>query len=64
MTRTHKQLQRNYFKTQGEEKFSKTDLIKAYLQVELHERFRKYLTINTSKGLKRYIRLPYGVKST
>ena len=39
-------------KIQGGERFSKTDLTKAYLQVQLDDKSQKYLTINTSKGLK------------
>ena len=47
---------------QGGKKFSKIDLTKAYLQVELHEESKRYLVINTSRGLKEYTRMPYGVK--
>ena len=43
-------------------KFSKIDLSQAYLQMQLEEQLQKYLTINTSKGLKQYTRMPYGVK--
>ena len=43
-------------------KFSKLDLSQAYLQMQLEEQSQKYLTINTSKGLKQYTRMPYGVK--
>ena len=43
-------------------KFSKTDLSQAYLQMQLEELSQKYLTINTSKRLKQYTRMPYGVK--
>ena len=43
-------------------KFSKVDLSQAYLQMQLEEQSQKYLTINTSKGLKHYTRMPYGVK--
>ena len=35
-------------------KFSKIDLSQAYLQMQLEEQSQKYLTINTSKGLKQY----------
>ena len=49
-------------KIQGGERFSKIDLTKAYLQVELDDESQKYLTINTSKGLKQPTRIPYGVK--
>ena len=43
-------------------KFSKIDLSQAYLQMQLEEQSQKYLTINTSKGLRQYTRMPYGVK--
>ena len=33
------------------QKFSKIDLTQAYLQIEVHLDHRKYLTINTQKGL-------------
>ena len=51
-----------FSKIQGGKKFSKIDLTKAYLQLELDEESQKFLTINTSKGLKHFTRLPYGVK--
>ena len=43
-------------------KFSKIDLSQAYLHMQLEEQSQKYLTINTSKGLKQYTRMPCGVK--
>ena len=43
-------------------KFSKIDLSQAYLQIQLEEQSQKYLTINTSKRLKQYTRMPYRVK--
>ena len=43
--------------------FHKLDLSHAYLQVELNPESRKYVTINTHKGLYTYTRLPYGVSS-
>jgi len=45
----------------GGKTFTKIDLRTAYLQVELHPESRKYLVINTIKGLKEFTRLPYGV---
>ena len=51
-----------FSKIQGGERFSKIHLTKAYLQVELDDKSQKYLTINTSKGLKQPTRMPYGVK--
>ena len=49
-------------KMEGGKKFSSIDLTQAYSQVELHEESKKYLVINTSKGLKEYTRMPYGIK--
>ncbi|XP_062578220.1 uncharacterized protein K02A2.6-like [Saccostrea cucullata] len=48
--------------TQGEH-FSKIDLRQAYLHIEMEEKSKTYLTINTHKGLYRYNRLLYGVAS-
>ena len=44
------------------DRYVQGDLTTAYLQVELEEDSRKYLVINTSRGLKEYTRMPYGVK--
>ncbi|PIO62431.1 hypothetical protein TELCIR_16008 [Teladorsagia circumcincta] len=35
----------------------------SYLQVEVDDNFKKLLTISTHRGLSRYNRLPFGVKS-
>lgn len=43
--------------------FSQIDLTDAYLQVEVDDTSKELLTINTHKGLYRYNRLPFGVKS-
>ena len=43
--------------------FSKLDLAHAYQQIPLDENSKKYTTINTSKGLFQYERLPFGVSS-
>ena len=43
--------------------FTKLDLSQAYQQMILEEDSRKYLTINTHRGLFRYTRLPFGVAS-
>ena len=47
----------------GGKSFSKLDLTHAYQQLQLDEDSRKYVTINTHKGLFRYTRLPFGVAS-
>ena len=43
--------------------FSKLDLASAYQQVPLAEDSKRFTTINTSKGLFQYTRLPFGVAS-
>ncbi len=43
--------------------FTKIDLSNAYQQLLLDEESRKYVVINTSKGLFRYTRLPFGISS-
>ena len=48
---------------QGSKLFTKLDLSQAYLQLPLDEDSRKYVVINTQKGLFRYARLPYGISS-
>lgn len=40
--------------------FSKMYLAQAYLQMEMDESSKKYLTINTTKGLYQYNRLVFG----
>ena len=47
----------------GGEKFTKLDLQQAYLQLQLEEESRKYVTINTHRGLFEYTRMPFGVAS-
>ena len=54
---------RSFRKRVGGKCFSKIDLTQAYLQVELHEESKKYLVVNTSKGLKEYDKMPYGAKT-
>ena len=44
-------------------KFTKLDLAHAYQQILLDEDSKKYVTINTHKGLYQYSRLPFGVSS-
>ena len=43
--------------------FSKLDLSQAYLQLRLHEESKKFVTINTPKGLYQFQRLPFGIAS-
>ena len=47
----------------GGQTFTKLDLSQAYQQVCLEPESRKYVTINTHKGLYQYTRLPFGVAS-
>ncbi|KAL4009353.1 hypothetical protein ACER0C_003205 [Sarotherodon galilaeus] len=47
----------------GGKHFSKIDLAQAYLQMEVEETSRKYLVINTHKGLYQYNRLVFGIAS-
>ena len=47
----------------GGVQFTKLDLSEAYLQIELDDDSKKFLVINTHKGLYRVNRLPYGVAS-
>jgi len=47
----------------GGKYFTVLDLSQAYSQLELDEESRKYLTINTHKGLYEYTRLAYGVST-
>ena len=43
--------------------FSKLDLSHAYQQLSLEEQSRKYVVINTHKGLFQFTRLPFGISS-
>ncbi|XP_041376823.1 uncharacterized protein K02A2.6-like [Gigantopelta aegis] len=47
----------------GGQRFSKIDLRQAYLQMEVDEKSRDLLTVNTEKGLYRFNRLVYGIAS-
>ena len=47
----------------GGKKFTTLDLSHAYNQLLLDEDSRKYVTINTTKGLYQYTRLPFGIAS-
>ena len=42
-------------------RFSKLDLSQAYLQIVLDQESRKYVTVNTHKGLYQYTRVPFGI---
>ena len=53
-----------YASLAGGQSFTKLDLNNAYLQIELEEESKKYVTINTSRGLFQYNRLPFGVSSS
>ena len=48
----------------GGKAFTKLDLNQAYQQVSLVEKSRKYVVINTHRGLFRYNRMLFGVSST
>ncbi|CAC5398917.1 unnamed protein product [Mytilus coruscus] len=52
-----------YATLSGGQAFSKLDLSQAYQQIVLDEESRKYVTINTHKGLYQYNLLPFGVSS-
>ncbi len=47
----------------GGQKFTTLDLSHAYNQLLLDDDARKYVTINTPKGLYQYTRLPFGIAS-
>lgn len=47
----------------GGQKFTTLDLKQAYQQMVLDEDSRKYVTVNTHKGLYRYTCLPFGIAS-
>ena len=52
-----------FSKLEGAKNFAKFDLKSAFWQVELDESSKKLTTINTSKGLFWFNRLPFGVKT-
>ena len=45
----------------GGAKFSQIDLTQTYLQLQLEEESREFVTVNTHIGLYRYTRLPFGM---
>ena len=52
-----------FVRVAGGKAFTKLDLSQAYQQVSLAEESRKYVVINTHRGLFRYNRMPFGVSS-
>ena len=53
-----------YASLAGGQSFTKLDLKNAYMQIELEEESKKFVTINTSRGLFQYNRLQFGVSSS
>ena len=43
--------------------FSRLDMKQAYQQMRVHPDSQRYLTVNTSKGLFAYTRMPFGISS-
>ena len=52
-----------FTKLAGGKTFTKLDMSQAYQQLVLDKESRKYVVINTHRGLFRYNRLPFGVSS-
>ncbi|XGW21465.1 hypothetical protein V3C99_004430 [Haemonchus contortus] len=52
-----------FAKLNGGTAFTQIDFADAYLQIEVEDEAKELLTINTHRGLLRYNRLPFGVKS-
>ena len=50
-------------KLTGGRTFTKIDLSQEYLQVPFDEESKKYVVVNTHKGLFRYTRLPFGISA-
>ena len=47
----------------GGQKFTKLDMSQAYQQICLDDKSKKFVIINTSKGLFQYNRLPFQISS-
>ena len=47
----------------GGQKFTKLDMSQAYQQICLDNESKKYVVVNTTKGLFQYNRLPFGISS-
>ena len=52
-----------FSKLAGGQIFSKLNFSQVYQQVLLDKETKKFVTINTQKGLFKYTRLPFGVSS-
>ena len=52
-----------FAKLRGGKSFTKLDMSQAYLQLQLDDESKKYVVVNTHKGLFQYNRLPFGVSS-
>ncbi|VDO25377.1 unnamed protein product [Haemonchus placei] len=52
-----------FAKLNGATAFTRIEFADAYLQIEVEDEAKELLTINTHRGLLRYSRLPFGVKS-
>ena len=52
-----------FVKLTGSCTFTKIDLSQAYLQLPLDGESKKFVVINTHKGLLRYTRLPFGISA-
>ena len=53
-----------YANLSGGQQFNVIDLRQAYLQMDVEEKSKTYLTVNIHRGLYQYKQLPYGVAST
>ncbi|VDL90170.1 unnamed protein product [Schistocephalus solidus] len=52
-----------FAKLNGGNCFAKLDLSDSYVQIEIAEKSRELLTINTHRGLFQFTRLPFGLKT-